>query len=82
VVLTYSDISAEFEGLPHADEFVRTVRSLSDIRAIMSEMAAAGNLRSRFLAFKEACMVRYDWNACLKPLGDAVEACVTRRRSE
>jgi len=81
IVLSYSDISREFEGLPHADRFIRTVRSASDIREAMADIASGetDETRARFLEFKAACLQRYDWQTCLKPLGEAIGARLAQR---
>jgi hypothetical protein len=73
VVLAFCDLSLEFEGLPHAGEFIRKIASVEEARGIMVAMQAENPvaLGQRFHAFREACLARYEWNACLAPLHDA-----------
>lgn len=78
-----SDISAEFEGLPHAGEFVRIVRSKAQARDVVAALLAEDPtaLVGRFLEFKTACLARYAWEACLAPLGEAVAARIAKAAS-
>lgn len=74
MVLSMSDIAIEYEGIPHADEFMRITPSKAEARRVIESMLSqpTEGLVERFLEFKAACMARYDWEVCLKPLGDAV----------
>lgn len=74
LVLSYCDLSLEFEGLPHADEFVRHVSGKAEIARIMAEAAARPRAEfiERFLTFKAACLRRFDWDRCLEPLRDEI----------
>ena len=69
VVLSYADLSREFEGLPHADRFVRRIADLTEARAVMAQVAADGPAGvAAFREFKAACLRRYAWDRCLEPL--------------
>lgn len=72
-VLSFCDLSPEFVGLPHADEFVRRIASADEARGIIAAMRAEDPvaLGERFRAFRDACLARYEWSACLAPLYDA-----------
>ena len=76
VVLSRSDIRAEFEGLPHAEEFVRYLAGGKAEAALtieaMCRMPHAA-LIARFMEFKSACLRRFEWEACLSPLKQAAE---------
>jgi hypothetical protein len=74
VVLSMSDIAIEYEGIPHAEEFMRITPTKADARRAIEAILAQPHqgVIERFLEFKAACMARYEWEACLKPLGDAV----------
>ena len=76
VVFSLSDIFVEYEGLPYAEEFVRITPTKAEAkRAIETTMGLpAREVVERFLVFKAACMERYEWEACLKPLGEAVKS--------
>lgn len=80
VAICLSDISAEFDGLPHAGEFVRIVRDKAQARDAVAALRAQDSaaLVGRFLEFKQACLARYAWDACLAPLGEAVAARIAR----
>lgn len=73
VVLSLSDIRPEFEGLPHAAEFVRSLKTKGEVAAVIAEMTARdpAPLIARFIEFKAACLERYAWERCLAPLRDA-----------
>lgn len=74
IVLSYADIRDEFAGLPHADRFVRVVRSVDDIRRAVLELRTedADILRSDFIAFKAACLERFQWGRSGRDLYHAV----------
>lgn len=76
LILSFCDLSAEFEGLPHAEAFVRLVTSKAqvdaEIAAVMSQPQA--EVLARYAAFKAACLARYEWDRCLQPLGEAVDS--------
>ena len=76
IVLSLCDLSAEFQGLPHADEFVRHVRAKQEMADLMAGWIAAPDPAriERFRRFKAACMRRYAWDRCLAPLEDALLA--------
>jgi hypothetical protein len=76
VVLSACDLSREFEGLPHAEEFVRLAPSKARIREIVEAFAAqpAGQVVDRFRRFKAACLERFSWERCLEPFGRALTA--------
>ena len=74
LVLSYCDLSPDFEGLPHSAEFIRKVSSKADIAKAMRDVAAAapGELAGRFRVFKQACLARFDWKRCIEPLEHAI----------
>ncbi len=74
VVLSMGDIAADFEGLPHAAEFVRILADKDAARAVIRAMRAENPeaLVARFLEFKQACLTRFEWGRCLAPLGQAI----------
>jgi hypothetical protein len=66
VVLSFADISEEFDGLPHAAKFVRTVHSRAEAEGIMREMAASHeDVPAQFAEFKAACLARFDWSTAM-----------------
>lgn len=82
VVLSYCDIAAEFEGLPHSAKFVRQIRTSSEIGEILKELRAqpAEQLAAEFAQFKTACLERYDWQRCLRPITAAVQGDLAAER--
>lgn len=82
IVLSYCDIGEEFEGLPHSTKFVRQIRSSADIGPILQELGdqPGEQLLAEFAAFKAACLERYDWQRCLRPVAAAVQGDLTAER--
>lgn len=74
-VLSWCDLSPEFEGLPHAAEFVRCVSSKAEVAATVAEFmqAPAADVLARFQKFKTACLQRFAWEQCLEPFGRALQ---------
>jgi len=83
LILSFCDLSAEFEGLPHAGEFVRRVASKAQVAAEISAVMAQppAEVLARFAAFKAACLARYEWDRCLQPLGEAVDSAAAQDSS-
>lgn len=73
VILTACDISAEFQGLPHASLFVRPISSKEDLLRAIQETGRIPDMIEKFREFKDACLSQYSWERCLAPLGEAVE---------
>jgi hypothetical protein len=82
VVLSYCDIDAEFEGLPHSAKFVRRIRTANDIGQVLRELGElpGDQLAAEFAAFKAACLERYDWRRCLDPIVAAVQGDLAAER--
>lgn len=76
IVLSLCDLSAEFEGLPHAQEFVRCVETKEQMSAVIAETLSrpSAELLPRFAEFKAACLTRFDWSTVLTPIGDLLGA--------
>ena len=74
MVLSCCDLSPDFEGLPHAGEFVRLVSGKAEVAAELRRLSEGPHedLLARFRLFKAACLERYRWDACLQPLGAAL----------
>lgn len=70
VILSRSDIRADFEDLPGADLFVRYTPTVESMTLAMDELLGipAAELVSRFKVFQTACTQRFAWNECLQPL--------------
>lgn len=74
LLVSWCDLSREFEGLPHASEFVRHVASKADIQQVVEEFSGqpGRGVVARFQVFKRACLERYTWDRCLDPFGRAI----------
>lgn len=73
LILSLCDLGREFEGLPHAEEFIRFVGSKREMaEAIAAETSANPGVVERFRVFKAACLERYAWERCLAPIGEAL----------
>lgn len=74
MVFSRAPMMEEFEGLPHAREFIVDDLPEHDwaarVSALKSEPQEA--LRERFLAFKSACLDRFNWETCLEALAPGV----------
>lgn len=73
IVLSACDISLEFAGLPHADEFIRKISGKNDVWRTIEQASRSPDLIERFREFKIACTGKFNWEHCLLPLRDAVE---------
>lgn len=73
VVVAHCDLSREFRGLPYADEMVLHVDSLLEVQPLIDRMLVNEvETMRRFQVFQRACLLRYAWDTCLHPLGEAV----------
>jgi hypothetical protein len=83
IVLSYCDIDAEFDGLPHSAKFVRRIHSATEIGAILQELQnqPGEQFAAEFATFKAACLERYDWKRCLRPIIAAVQGDLAAERS-
>ncbi len=78
-VLTYADVSRDFEGIPDQAFFIRRIRRASDIAAHANELRAlpAEPLRARLEAFKQACQQRFSWDGAARVMADALQRIVS-----
>lgn len=78
VVISMSDISLEFAGLPHAEEFVRLAHNNQEAAAIIRDMTAEDPkaLIARFTIFKDACLSQFAWTKSLAVVGDTIRASI------
>lgn len=76
IVLSYADIREEFDGLPHAVDFVRFVTGPDDLKAALEDFATrdSGALRQAFAEFRAACVERFCWQTISTMLRDEVLA--------
>jgi hypothetical protein len=76
LVFSRARLFEEFEGLPHAKDFIVDDIDPSAWPARIAALRAEdqADLRRRFLAFQKSCLKRYDWATCLEPLAPDIEA--------
>jgi hypothetical protein len=69
-VFSSAPVMSDFADLPYADRFVFDNQQPEQIAEVSRALAARdpATLRREFLAFKEACCARYDWDRSLEPL--------------
>lgn len=67
MILAFSDLRRDFEDVPHADEFIRVVRSPQDVEAVVTriETQPRQDTLRRFREFQLACERKFDWERCL-----------------
>lgn len=67
MILAFSDLRRDFEGIPHADEFIRVVRSSQDVEAVVTrvETQPRQDTLRRLGEFQLACERELDWERCL-----------------
>jgi glycosyltransferase involved in cell wall biosynthesis len=75
IVLSYADVSKDFESLPDHTFFVRRIHAAADIARHVDELRAvpAEQLRTRMRRFKQACQERFSWDGSARVLAAAIE---------
>lgn len=83
IVLSYADIREEFNGLPHAEDFVRFVTGPRDLKFALDDFATrdSASLRKAFSEFQRACTERFSWQIIGTILRDEVLAVASSSRS-
>ncbi len=73
IVLSFTDVTADFAHLADHGLFIRTLSSVADIARHVAELAhmPACELRRRFVAFQQACAKQFRWDAVAGTLLDA-----------
>jgi hypothetical protein len=78
IVLSYANVSRDFEHIPDHQFFVRKIATASDIARHAAEVSAVEptQLRARLTAFKQQCQDNFSWqrsaSVLAKALGSAV----------
>ena len=78
IVLSMSDITLEFSGIPYSEEFIRIAHNNEEVAAIIKAMTSDDqtSLIARYLVFKEACLKHFAWANSLSPVGDTIRAAI------
>jgi hypothetical protein len=73
IVITFSDVSFDFDHIPDHDLFIRRLSSFEEARACMNEVSAMPRdlLRQRFVVFKQRCADCFTWTASAGRLMEA-----------
>lgn len=83
ITLSFSDVGADYEGLPHATEFIRRVHSAADIEPVIRSVLAedAAGVVDRFRTFQAAAAARFTWRRASDAVSSAIEAAIASARS-
>lgn len=78
VTLSFADVRPDYEGLPHAQEFIRHVESIEQAHSIMAAMSRADSaaMIERFRCFQAAAAARFTWDSAGAAVASAVHAAV------
>lgn len=70
IVITFSDVSCDFDDIADYGFFIRRVSSVREIRAVVESMyaIAPAELRERFLDFQRKCAARFSWDSSARRL--------------
>jgi hypothetical protein len=76
IVVSYSDVTADFVLVPDHSFFIRKVKSTPEIASIADEFRAHDPtiLRHRFLCFQARCRERFTWESVADQLTAAIAA--------
>lgn len=84
IVLSYADISKEFEGIDDHEFFVRTISNAGEIAKLSEQFKslASGQLRRRMIEFKDRCANRFSWSGSAEVLLEALQQVLNGRRPQ
>ncbi len=84
IVLSFADVSFDFERVPDHAFFIRRVETMADVQAVMAEVGSLtpADLVARFTAFKRRCVELYSWDAVARDLLAAFEPMARRTATE
>jgi len=73
IVLSFSDVSFDFQHIPDHDLFIQRVHTVEDIARVVSSLRniPLPELRDRFRQFKQACARSFTWQAVAERLVEA-----------
>lgn len=76
ITLSYSDVLADYVGLPYAEEFILRVRAMEDLRGAMQQVMARPRAETveRFRIFKAAAAERFTWIGTAHAAQQALDA--------
>lgn len=82
MIASYCDLSAEFEGAPDAQLFVRQIHRASDLVEIATELSELPDCASRFADFQTWAISHYSWRESAKKIVDLLaQTRINRARS-
>ncbi len=75
IVLSFADVSFDFDHIPDHDLFIRRVHSVDEMRAHINEISAMPwpAVRERFGRFKHRCSEDFTWSAVADRLIQVLE---------
>jgi hypothetical protein len=79
IVLSYANVSRDFEPIPDHGFFVRKISTASDIARHAAEVQAIepAELRARLAAFKLSCQEKFSWRRSASVLAQALGSAVS-----
>jgi hypothetical protein len=79
IVLSYANVSRDFEHIPDHDCFVRKISTASDIARHAAQVSAIepAQLRARLAAFKQRCQEDFSWQRSASVLAQALGTAVS-----
>lgn len=75
VVLSYCDVSSDFEDLPFSSRFIRRVENAAQLNSAIQSLKEQWNdeLCGAFSIFKSACLARFSWKNTAAEIEEALE---------
>lgn len=74
LVLSYCDVSSDFEDLPFSSRFIRRVNTAAQLNSAIQSVKEQWNdeLRGAFAIFKAACLARFSWKNTAATIDEAL----------
>jgi len=61
-LVSFSDITAEFEGIIHAPLFIQTIKSLNELDVVYNKLLADANIVNKFHLFYNDVCDKFNWD--------------------
>ncbi len=84
VTLSFANVGQDYEGLPHAREFIRQIDSIEQMHSIMAAMSRAETpaVIERFRVFQAAAAARFTWDLSASVVTTAVRTALSPSDAE
>jgi len=82
IVLSFSDVSFDFEHIPDHDLFIQRLHTVEDIARVVSSLRSIPlpELRDKFRQFKQACARSFTWQVVAERLAEASREIIASRQ--